>query len=575
VQGPQGEGPISGRRTTPGREPPQEQVAQQDPNPDQPAPGQGQGRRGRRGGGARGGGTDGAGASEEAPFEMPSDNLNYPFGEYGFTELPKQQSVLLTNATIWTSGPDGIIESGWMLVRDGKIAQIGDGNGWEVVHNDSITHLDCAGKHITPGLIDCHSHTGIDGGVNEGTQANTAEVRIGECIDPDDINWYRQLAGGLTACNQLHGSANPIGGQNSVVKLKWGQPASAFPIDGAIPGIKFALGENVKRSTTRYPNTRMGVETFIRDAFTAARDYKNAWAAYNNLSADQKSRAVPPRRDLEMDTLVEILDGKRIVHCHSYRQDEILMLIRVADEFGFTIGTFQHVLEGYKIADAIAKHGAGASSFSDWWAYKIEVIDAIPYNGSLMDQVGVLVSFNSDSDELARRMNWEASKAVRYGGLSPGEALKFVTINPAKQLRIDNRTGSLEHGKDADFVIWSGDPLSTYSQCEQTWIEGAKYFDIGDDLKMRDDVDRERQRLIQKILRQSNGEPAKAQAATQTAPDSQPASKPGTLLARMLRQHENWVDEQLRQGLDPDENRPGSCGCDTIDMIYNNYGAEQ
>jgi N-acetylglucosamine-6-phosphate deacetylase len=434
--------------------------------------------------------------------------------------------------------------------------------------------IDCAGKHITPGLIDCHSHTGIDGGVNEGTQANTAEVRIGDCIDPDDINWYRQLAGGLTACNQLHGSANPIGGQNSVVKLKWGQPASAFPIEGAIPGIKFALGENVKRSTSRYPNTRMGVETFDRDAFTAARDYKDFWAAYDNLAGDEKSRTMPPRRDLEMDTLVEILDGKRIVHCHSYRQDEILMLIRLADDFGFKVGTFQHVLEGYKVADAIARHGAGASSFSDWWAYKVEVIDAIPYNGSLMEQVGVLVSFNSDSDELARRMNWEASKAVRYGGLPPSEALKFVTINPAKQLRIDKRTGSLEQGKDADFVIWSGDPLSTYSKCEQTWIEGAKYFDIEQDLEMRAQVDRERQRLIQKILKQANGEPAKPRTESESRPDSQPASRPGTLLARMLRQHEEWVDEQLRQGLDPDENRPGSCGCDTIDMIYSDFGGE-
>jgi hypothetical protein len=298
------------------------------------------------------------------------------------------------------------------------------------------------------------------------------------------------------------------------------------------------------------------------------------WAAYDELNAVEKASTMPPRRDIEMDTLVEILDGKRIIHCHSYRQDEILMLIRLADEFGFRIGTFQHVLEGYKVADAIAQHGAGASSFSDWWAYKIEVIDAIPYNGSLMDQVGVLVSFNSDSDELARRMNWEASKAVRYGGLSPSEALKFVTINPARQLRIDKRTGSLEQGKDADFAIWSGDPLSTYSRCEQTWIEGAKYFDIDEDLKMREQVDRERQRLIQKILKQANGEPAKPREPSDSQPDTQPASRPGTLLSRMLQQHEEWVEEQLRQGRDPDEMRPGDCGCDTIDMIYNNYGRD-
>ena len=563
-------------------------AAQQDPNApaDQQAPGQGQGRRrGQRGqggpggrfGGPGGGGPGGTGGgAEEAPFEMPPEQLNHPFGEYGMIEPHKTQNVLLTNATIWTSGPDGIIEHGWMEVIDGKINAIGSGAIGVGGHYDLT--IDCRGKHITPGLIDCHSHTGIDGGVNEGTQANTAECRIGDCIDPDDINWYRQLAGGLTAANQLHGSANPIGGQNSVVKLKWGHPASEFPIKDAIPGIKFALGENVKRSTNRYPNTRMGVETFDRDAFTAARDYKGMWERYNALAPIQKSHSMPPRRDLELDTLVEILDGKRIVHCHSYRQDEILMLIRVADDFGFKVGTFQHVLEGYKVAEAIAKHGAGASTFSDWWAYKMEVVDAIPYNGSLMNSVGCVVSFNSDSDELARRLNWEASKAVRYGGLPPAEALKFVTINPAKQLRIDHRTGSLEKGKDADFVIWSGDPLSTYSKCEQTWIEGAKYFDIAEDATMRIEVDKERQRLIQKILRQASGEPTKPgapQGESATKPESQPASRPGTLLARMLQQHQEWVDEQIRLGRDPDEVLPGQCGCDSIDMIYNNFGGEQ
>jgi imidazolonepropionase-like amidohydrolase len=520
--------------------------------------------------GQSGGRGRGKGAEEDAPFIAPPEELNYPLGEYGLTEAPKPQNIMIINATIWTCGPQGILHNASMMVVDGKIQGINPRGSIGLSSTDSLT-IDAQGKHITPGLIDCHSHTGISGGVNEGTQANTAEVRISDCIDPDDIDWYRELAGGLTACNQLHGSANPIGGQNSVVKIKWGHQASDFPIAGAIQGIKFALGENVKRSTNRYPNTRMGVETFIRDNFTAAREYKAAGERYKKLPRDQQAKTMPPRRDLELDALVEILDHQRIVHCHSYRQDEILMLIRLADSFGFTIGTFQHVLEGYKVADAIAKHGAGASSFSDWWAYKVEVMDAIPYNGSLMDNVGVLVSFNSDSDELARRMNTEAAKAVRYGGLSPEEALKFVTINPAKQLRVDNRIGSLEAGKDADFVIWSGDPLSTYTRCEQTWIEGAKYFDIEDDLKHRETIARERNRIVQKILTQTHGKPGKKDepkdASTQpstspdvahTQPQTQTQSQPHLHLTAQLR---DWLNEQVRLGFDPTEIRPGDCGC--------------
>lgn len=504
-------------------------------------------------------------------FVMPPEELNTPFGEYGLPSPPVQQDVLVTNATIWTCSHAGILENGWMLVRNGRIAGIGRGKPPTVNDDDTVLVIDATGKHVTPGLIDCHSHTGIDGGVNEFAQTNTAEVRIGDCIDPDDINWYRQLAGGLTAANQLHGSANPIGGQNSVVKLKWGGSADDFRIPDAIAGIKFALGENVKRSQNRYPNTRMGVETFIRDAFTAARDYKARWDRYNALPDDERARTMPPRRDLELDALVEILEGKRIIHCHSYRQDEILMLIRLAEDFGFTIGTFQHVLEGYKVADAIASHGAGGSSFSDWWAYKVEVMDAIPFNGSLMHNVGVLVSFNSDSSELARRLNTEAAKAVRYGGMEPHEALKFVTINPAKQLRIDHRTGSLEVHKDADFVIWSGDPLSAYSRCEQTWIEGARYFDLESDLEMRASVDRERQRIIQKILAQAHGEPKKPddessskagnEEKNQPNADSSDAAPPQQLLARMMQEHLAWMEEQVRLGRDPYELRPGDCGC--------------
>ncbi len=443
---------------------------------------------------------------DDAQFVMPPEELVHPLGAYGIAEPPRPQDVAIINATIWTSGPDGIIENGELEIRDGAIAYVGPIRHF--VRERDIPVIDARGKHVTPGLIDCHSHTGISAGVNESGQPNTAEVRIGDVINPDDINFYRQLAGGLTAANQLHGSANPIGGQNSVVKLKWGGTIDDLRIPDAIAGIKFALGENVTRSRTRYPNTRMGVETFIRDAFSAAGDYQAEWDRYLSMTEYERGHTMPPRRDLELDTLVEILNGQRLVHCHSYRQDEILMLIRQADYFGFTIGTFQHVLEGYKVAEAIARHGAGASTFSDWWAYKVEVMDAIPYNGALMHDVGVLVSFNSDSSELARRLNTEAAKAVRYGGVDPAEALKFVTLNPARQLRIDHRTGSLEVGKDADFVIWSEDPLSTYARCEQTWVEGAKYFDLDTDRQRRAWAQHERQRIVQKILADEHGKPS-------------------------------------------------------------------
>jgi N-acetylglucosamine-6-phosphate deacetylase len=520
---------------------------------------------------------DDRGEKKEPPFEMPPAQLNFPLGEYGFYQRPRPQRVLITNATIWTCAPDAnaedaIIENGFMVVADGKIEMIGA--DIDLQQGEGMTVIDAKGKHITPGLIDCHSHTGISGGVNEGGQAVTAEVRIGDAIDPDDIGWYRELAGGLTAANQLHGSANPIGGQNSVVKLKWGSSAGDFSIPDAIAGIKFALGENVTRSQGRYPGTRMGVETLIRDSFTAAGDYRDAWSRYLGMSEGERAAKYPPRRDLELDALVEILEGRRLVHCHSYRQDEILMLIRVAESFGFTIGTFQHVLEGYKVAEAIAEHGAGASSFSDWWAYKIEVMDAIPYNGSLMTHVGVNVSFNSDSNELARRMNTEAAKAVRYGGLEPHEALRLVTINPARQLRIDQRTGSLEIGKDADFVIWSGDPLSTYTRCEQTWIEGTMYFDIESDLGMRELVRAERQRLIQKALAdahsgsgRSDGDGPGGRGGGERPDAERNEDRPpptGRLMARLWQQQVDWMLQQVARGYDPDEIRPGDCGCNDV-----------
>ncbi|MEC9007499.1 MAG: amidohydrolase family protein, partial [Candidatus Neomarinimicrobiota bacterium] len=422
----------------------------------------------------------------------------FPEGAYGLDDrVSSPRTILVDDATIWTSGPDGVLKGYDILFQDGKIKDIAKNI---YLSDGNAVIIDGKGKHITPGLIDAHSHMAGES-INEGFQNVTAEVRMRDVIDPNDIAMYRALAGGLTTINLLHGSANPIGGQNVVMKLRWGSFTNELIFDKAPQGIKFALGENVKRKRSygRYPETRMGVEQVIRDAFTAARDYKKSWETYNKDAKLQRTK-VPPRRDLELDALVEIMEGKRLVHSHSYRQDEILMLTRIAEDFDFTIGTFQHVLEGYKIAERLKEHGAGASTFSDWWAYKFEVIDAIPFNGSLMANVGVNVSFNSDSDELARRMNLEAAKAVKYGGLSEEEALKFVTINPAKQLKIDKYVGSLEIGKDADFALWSGHPLSNYSICEQTWVDGKQYFSLKN-VQFLEERDRKiRNDLIQKIL---------------------------------------------------------------------------
>jgi len=431
--------------------------------------------------------------------ELSTSPLTFPPTEYGRTSLPLQpENVLVKNATIWTEGPLGKLQNADMLVTKGKIAQIGT----NLAAPPNTTVIDATDKHLSPGVIDCHSHTAISGSVNEGGQAVTCEVRIQDVINPDDIWIYRQLAGGTTMANVLHGSANPIGGQNAILKWRWGDLAPDLLMAGAPPGVKFALGENVKQSNNsaprggslRYPATRMGVEELIRDRFNAALDYEREWKAW-----EKNKQLIPPHKDLELDALLEIVKGKREIHSHGYRQDELLMLLKVADDFGFRVGTLQHVLEGYKIATEIAKRGTGGSTFSDWWAYKIEAWDAIPGNGPLMHDQGVVVSYNSDDSQLATRLNWEAAKAVRYG-LSEEEAFKFVTINPAKQLKIDKWVGSLEVGKDADFVIWSGNPISTYTHCEQTWIDGKKYFDIQEDKLMQEQIAKERATLIQKIL---------------------------------------------------------------------------
>jgi imidazolonepropionase-like amidohydrolase len=432
----------------------------------------------------------------------PPIAATYPFGSYGVSRPAKPGILLIKNATIWTgaSGKNaGRLERADMLVRDGKIAAVGA----SLTAPADAMVIDAAGKHVSPGIIDAHSHTAVIGGVNESTSSITAEVRIGDVVDATDINIYRQLAGGVTGANVLHGSANTIGGQSQTIKFRWGSDAEGLKFAGAQPGIKFALGENVKQANwgegagSRYPQTRMGVEQILRDGFTAARQYQKKWADYR---ANPKVVA-EPRRDLQLDTLVEILEKKRVVHIHSYRGDEILMFVRVAQEYGFTVATFQHVLEGYKVADAMASIGAGGSTFSDWWAYKMEVYDAIPTNAALMHRAGVLTTLNSDSNELARRLNTEAAKVVRYGGtagVSEVEALKMVTTNAAKQLRIDDRTGSLEVGKDADFVIWNTSPLSTNARAEQTWIDGQKYFDLESDAKLRAAAIADKQRLLAK-----------------------------------------------------------------------------
>ena len=386
--------------------------------------------------------------------------------------------VFFAGPTIWTCGTSGVLASSngpSMRIKEGKIVGL-DTHVIAMTENSFAIRLD-PNFHITPGLIDAHSHTAIVGAVNESTLPSTAMCRIGDVVNSETKNLYEQLGGGLTTANLLHGSANPIGGQNQVIKLRDGASPEGMKFEGAMPGIKFALGENVKQSNwgekfvTRFPQSRMGVPAFHANRFTAAQQYLAEWKRFETSGGPQ------PRRDLELETIGEIIEGKRLIHCHSYRQDEILAFMRTMESFKVKIGTLQHILEGYKIADEIAAHGAGASCFADWWAYKYEVIDAIPYAGSLMRDRGVLVSFNSDSSDLARRLYTEAAKAVKFGGTPEIEALKFVTFNPAKQLHIDNRVGSLEPGKDADFVVWSGSPLDSRSVVLQTWIDGKKYFD--------------------------------------------------------------------------------------------------
>jgi imidazolonepropionase-like amidohydrolase len=437
------------------------------------------------------------------------------FAQTRNSQKPRESNVpetLIRNATVLTVS-HGTLQNTDVLLRKGKIAAIGQ----NLKASADARVIDATGKYLMPGIIDCHSHSMLDA-VNEGSLSVTSMARTRDVLNPTDPDLYRELAGGTTTLNILHGSANAIGGLNTVVKIKYGHAIEDFIFPGAPPGIKFALGENPKRSNfqnpllpRRYPATRMGVEEVIREAFTRARDYKAAWDEYRAAQKRGDKNVIPPRRDLQLEPLVEVLEGKRFVHAHSYRADEILMLINIANEFGFKVRTFQHALEGYKVAREIAAHGAGASIFTDFWGYKLEAYDAIPYNAAILTRAGVNVSVNSDSSERARRLNIEAAKLEKYGDMTEEEALKTITMNPAWQLGIQDRVGSIDVGKDADVVLWSGHPFSVYSRVETTFIDGEIFFDRSQDLARRAEILRERAQLEQ-------AEPNRAPAQGGTPP---------------------------------------------------------
>ena len=440
----------------------------------------------------------------EEPGPIP-----YPLVGFGWTEMPQQETVVFRDVTVWTNGPQGILRNTDVWVYNGKVHAVG--HGLELASlfpgktKPAVTEIYATGKHLTTGIVDEHSHIAISRGVNEGSQANSAEVRIGDVVNPDDINIYRNLAGGVTTIHQLHGSANPIGGQSAITKLRWGQTADSMQITGAAGHIKFALGENVKQSNwqspnPRFPQTRMGVEQYFYDAFLRAKDYDKELRAWSDLKPKARERTSPPRRDLELETLVEILNGTRHISCHSYVESEVDMLMHVADSMGFKVNTFTHILEGYKVAAKMQQHGVAGSTFSDWWAYKFEVKDAIPYNAALMHMHGVNVGINSDDAEMSRRLNQEAAKAVKYGGVSEEEAWKMVTLNPARMLKLDHRMGSIEVGKDADLVLWSDHPLSIRARAEQTWVDGVRYYDSVRDAEMRRSIAAERDRIVRAMI---------------------------------------------------------------------------
>ncbi|RSK39255.1 amidohydrolase family protein [Mangrovimonas spongiae] len=417
--------------------------------------------------------------------------VTFPNNAYGFNTLPEQETILFKNATVWTNEADGILKQTDVLIKDGKISKIGKN-----LSAGRATVVDATGKHLTSGIVDEHSHIAASS-INEGGQNSSAEVSIEDVLNPSDINIYRNLAGGVTSIQILHGSANPIGGRSAIIKLKWGETADNLIYKDTPKFIKFALGENVKQSNwgsrDRFPQTRMGVEQVYMDYFTRAKEYDAL-----------KKSGKPYRKDIELEVLAEILNKERFISCHSYVQSEINMLMKVAERFNFNINTFTHILEGYKVADKMKAHGVGGSTFSDWWAYKFEVNDAIPYNAAIMHNQGITVAINSDDAEMSRRLNQEAAKAIKYGGVSEEEAWKFVTLNPAKLLHIDDRVGSIKVGKDADVVLWSHHPLSVYAKAEKTLIEGAVYFDIENDKRKRDAIKKEKSELINMMMQAKN-----------------------------------------------------------------------
>jgi imidazolonepropionase-like amidohydrolase len=440
-------------------------------------------------------------------FPQRLGKVTYPFGSYGWDSLPHQENLLIKNATVWTNEKEGVLPNTDVLVKNGKIAQIGKN-----LSDASAKVIDGTGQYLSPGIIDEHSHIAAFS-INEGAQSVTSEVRIGDNLNPDDINIYRQLSGGVTSSHILHGSANTIGGQTQLIKLRWGVNDEDLKFKGADPFIKFALGENVKRTAstqgnTRYPDTRMGVEEVQADAFQRATDYEKQMKEAEENNKKKGGIALSPvRRDLELDALVEIMNKKRFITCHSYVQSEITELMRVADKYGFKVNTFTHILEGYKVADKMKAHGSSASTFSDWWAYKLEVQDAIAYNAAIMTKVGLNVCINSDDAEMARRLNQEAAKSVKYGGLTEEEAFKMVTLNPAKALHVDDKVGSIKVGKDADLVLWSDNPLSIYAKANKTIVDGIVYFDRERDKELRKQIASERNRLIQKMLAEGRTNP--------------------------------------------------------------------
>ncbi len=431
--------------------------------------------------------------------------ITYPNKAYGFEMPPKAQKILVKNVTVWTNTGKGILQNTDVLLEKGKISAVGK----DIAAPADALVINGAGKHLTTGIIDEHSHIGILQGVNEYSHSITSEVRIGDALDVTDINIYRQLAGGVTTSQLLHGSANPIGGQSQIIKLRWGAGPEEMKFAQAPPFIKFALGENVKQSNagdnmvTRYPQSRLGVEQMIADAFAAAKEYQAAWAEWEKHG--KAKHLVPPRRDLQLEALVEILEEKRFITCHSYVQSEVTMLIRLAENMGFKINTFTHILEGYKIADKLKQHGANASTFSDWWAYKYEVMEATPYNAALMTQQGLNVCINSDDAEMGRRLNQEAAKGVKYGNMTEEQAWKMVTLNPAKALHIDTYVGTVEKGKDADVVLWSDNPLSIYAKVLSTYIDGKCYFEVAQDMTMREQIGQEKLRIWRNM--QEDAEP--------------------------------------------------------------------